>query len=158
MKLLAVAVAGRGLVDPHAPVFGADDEALLRGRAVFETARVYGGRPFRLDAHLDRLAASAARLGLPPVDRDALVLAAEEALDAAGEPDAVLRLLWTPGRRSRLWQQHWRPDRRGAGLCGKACPANHRGVVVTLSALSRHTSARISPIRSPRGGGWARLN
>ena len=46
---------GRGVVDPDVPVLHADDEALLRGRAAFETLRVYGGRPFRLDAHLDRL-------------------------------------------------------------------------------------------------------
>src|SRR4029077_8140443 len=46
VNVLAVAVAGRGLFAPHAPVFAADDEALLRGRAVFETTRVYGGRPF----------------------------------------------------------------------------------------------------------------
>ena len=98
MTLLAVAEAGRGSLAPDAPVFYADDEGVLRGRAVFETIRVYGGRPFRLDAHLDRLAASAARLGLPQVERDALALAVEDALSAANEPDAVLRLLWTPGR------------------------------------------------------------
>jgi hypothetical protein len=44
MTLLAVAVAGRGLVDPDEPVFRADDDALLRGGAAFETIRVYGGR------------------------------------------------------------------------------------------------------------------
>src|SRR5581483_9809193 len=47
------------------PVLHADDEGVLRGRSVFETLRVYGGRPFMLDAHLARLAASAARLRLP---------------------------------------------------------------------------------------------
>jgi branched-subunit amino acid aminotransferase/4-amino-4-deoxychorismate lyase len=98
VTLLAVAEAGRGTLPPDEPVLLADDEGVLRGRAVFETIRVYEGHPFRLEAHLDRLAASAARLWLPPVDRDALVLAAEQALEAAGEPDAVLRLLWTPGR------------------------------------------------------------
>jgi branched-subunit amino acid aminotransferase/4-amino-4-deoxychorismate lyase len=93
VRLLAVAVAGRGVVDPAEPVFGAGDEALLRGRAAFETTRVYGGRPFRLDAHLERLAASAASLGLPaPPPAEAL---AREALDAAGVPDAGLRLYWT---------------------------------------------------------------
>ena len=46
MTLLAVAIAGRGLVDPEEPVFRADDDALLRGGAAFETIRVYGGRPF----------------------------------------------------------------------------------------------------------------
>ena len=65
VHLLAVAVAvPRGLVDPREPVFAADDEALLRGRAVFETVRVYGGRPFLLDAHLARFAVSAERMRL----------------------------------------------------------------------------------------------
>jgi branched-subunit amino acid aminotransferase/4-amino-4-deoxychorismate lyase len=98
VTLLAVAEVGRGSLDPNAPVLHADDGGVLRGRAVFETIRVYDGHPFRLDAHLDRLGVSAARLGLPPVDADGLALAAEEALAAAGRPDAKLRLLWTPGR------------------------------------------------------------
>lgn len=97
MSLLAVGVLGRGLVPVDEPVLHADDEALLRGRAAFETLRVYGGRPFRLEAHLDRLEASALRIGLPPVERAALVGLAAEAV-AVGGPDSVLRLLWTPGR------------------------------------------------------------
>jgi branched-subunit amino acid aminotransferase/4-amino-4-deoxychorismate lyase len=95
VKLLAVAVDGRGLVDPALPVFGAGDEALLRGRAAFETTRVYGGRPFRLDAHLERLAASARSLGLPAPDPAAAGRLGGEALAAAGVPDAGLRLYWT---------------------------------------------------------------
>ena len=59
MNLLAVAVAGRGLVPPDEPVLLADDEALLRGRAAFETMRVYGGVPFRIGEHLARMRASA---------------------------------------------------------------------------------------------------
>ena len=42
MTVLALAVTGRGLVDPTEPVIRADDEGLLRGRAAFETLRVYG--------------------------------------------------------------------------------------------------------------------
>jgi 4-amino-4-deoxychorismate lyase len=77
-------------------VLPADDEALLRGRAVFETLRVYGGRPFRIGGHLERMQASAARLDIPwPGGLEEL---AGEALDAAGEPDAVLRLYLSPGR------------------------------------------------------------
>jgi 4-amino-4-deoxychorismate lyase len=98
MTLLAVAVAGRGLVAPDEPVLYADDEGLIRGRAAFETTRVYGGRPFRLEAHLDRLVGSAARIGLPPVDRGAMEALAADALGAADEPDSVLRLYWTAGR------------------------------------------------------------
>ena len=65
----AAAVAGRGLVDPAAPLVAADDEGFARGRAAFETLRVYGGRPFRLAEHLDRLVASARMLDLPEPDR-----------------------------------------------------------------------------------------
>ena len=98
MTLLAVVELGRGTVPAGAPVLHPDDEGVLRGRAVFETLRVYGGRPFRLAGHLDRFAASAARVGLPPPGRDAFTAAVVEALDAAGASDAVLRLLWTAGR------------------------------------------------------------
>ncbi|HKP17176.1 MAG TPA: aminotransferase class IV [Gaiellaceae bacterium] len=96
MSLLAAAVGGRGLISPDEPVLYADDEALLRGRAVFETLRVYGGRPFRLDDHLARMQASAGRLDIawPPGFDELTALA----LDATGEPDAVLRLYLTAGR------------------------------------------------------------
>jgi 4-amino-4-deoxychorismate lyase len=98
VTVLALAVGGRGLVDPHEPVLHADDEAFLRGRAAFETIRVYAGRPFRLDDHLARLTGSAERLGLPEVDAAAFRTMVREALDAAGAGDVVLRLYFTPGR------------------------------------------------------------
>jgi 4-amino-4-deoxychorismate lyase len=96
LSLLAVAVGGRGLVAVDEPVLLADDEALLRGRAVFETLRVYGGRPFRLAEHLSRMHGSAGRLGI--AFPDGFENLAAQALSAAGEPDAVLRLYLTPGR------------------------------------------------------------
>jgi 4-amino-4-deoxychorismate lyase len=98
MSVLALAVSGKGLVDPDEPVVHADDEALLRGRAAFETLRVYAGRPFKLDAHLARLAGSAARIGIPAPNLAEARELATLALDAAGAPNAVLRLYRTPGR------------------------------------------------------------
>ena len=98
MTLLALAVRGRGIVDPEEPVLHADDEGLIRGRAAFETTRVYIGRPFKLDEHLDRLAGSAARIGLPEVDRKECCSLADAALAKAGVPDCALRLYWTAGR------------------------------------------------------------
>jgi branched-subunit amino acid aminotransferase/4-amino-4-deoxychorismate lyase len=95
MDVCAVAVAGRGLVDPAEPVFAADDEALLRGRSVFETARVYGGHPFLLDRHLARLAVSAEHVRLPPPDRAECERLAELVIDASDEKDLALRLYWT---------------------------------------------------------------
>jgi 4-amino-4-deoxychorismate lyase len=97
MTTLAVAVTGRGVIPVDEPVIRADDEALSRGRAVFETLRVYGGRLFLLDEHLDRLEQSAARIGLDPPPREELEQLSAAALEEAGVPDAMLRLTWTPG-------------------------------------------------------------
>jgi len=94
---LALAVTGRGLVDPTEPVIRADDEGLLRGRAAFETLRVYGGRPFALEAHLDRITASAASIGLPAVERRRLQVLVGLVLPKADGGDASLRLVWTAG-------------------------------------------------------------
>jgi branched-subunit amino acid aminotransferase/4-amino-4-deoxychorismate lyase len=96
-SLRAVAVSGRGLVEPGAPVLTADDEGFTRGRAAFETMRVYGGRPFRLEQHLARLAASSERIGLEAPDKGEVESLAAMALEEAGLSDAVLRLYWTPG-------------------------------------------------------------
>jgi 4-amino-4-deoxychorismate lyase len=97
MSLLALAATGRGLCDPEEPVVRADDEALLRGRAAFETLRVYSGLPFRLEAHLDRLSSSSESIGLPPVTRAEMEELAALVLPVAGPDDAVLRLVWTAG-------------------------------------------------------------
>jgi 4-amino-4-deoxychorismate lyase len=98
VRLLALAVGGRGVVDPDEPVLHADDEGFQRGRAAFETIRVYDGRPFRLNEHLKRLAGSAARLGLAEVDEDQYRELVESALRAAQASEAMLRLYLTAGR------------------------------------------------------------
>jgi branched-subunit amino acid aminotransferase/4-amino-4-deoxychorismate lyase len=98
VTLVALAELGRGVVPPDTPLLHADDEGVLRGRSVFETTRVYNGVPFKLDAHLVRLAASAERLRLPAPPRDVLAALARDAIDAGGLPDATLRFLWTAGR------------------------------------------------------------
>ena len=93
MTLLALAVAGRGVVDPAEPVFFADDEAVVRGTAAFETIRVRRGRPVLLDRHVGRLERSSVALRLPPPE-GAHELAAE-AVAAAGVEEAALRLFRT---------------------------------------------------------------
>lgn len=95
--VLALAVTGRGLVDPSEPVLSADDEGFSRGLAVFETMRVYGGRPFRLEGHIARLGRSAANVGLAVPDPGQIEELAATALGGAQANDAVLRLYWTPG-------------------------------------------------------------
>jgi branched-chain amino acid aminotransferase len=77
----------------------ATDEGLLRGDGVFEVMRLYDGRPFAVDDHLERMAGSARNL-LLPIDIDAVRADIETLLDA-GRPtgDAVLRVLVTRGGR-----------------------------------------------------------
>ncbi|HJW58898.1 MAG TPA: aminotransferase class IV [Actinomycetota bacterium] len=94
---MAVLATGPGVVvGGGRPALDPLDLALVRGDAVFEALRVYAGRPFRLDAHLDRLARSAEAIDLPlPGDLEDL---ATRAVAAAGGGDAVLRLICTRGR------------------------------------------------------------
>jgi len=98
VTLVGLAVLGRGVLPVDTPLLHADDEGVLRGRSVFETLRVYAGTPFKLDEHLDRLAMSAERVQLPPPPRRELAAVAGDAIAAAAEPDATLRLLWIAGR------------------------------------------------------------
>jgi branched-chain amino acid aminotransferase len=72
------------------------DDGLLRGDGVFEVIRIYAGRPFALDEHLERMAGSAAnlRLELSPPDVAADLAAL---LEEAGAVDAAVRVLVTRG-------------------------------------------------------------
>jgi branched-chain amino acid aminotransferase len=90
------------LLRPEEATISILDDGLLRGDGAFEAIKLYGGHPFRLDAHLERLRRSAAAIEL---DHDAGALRGEiEALiAAAGDADAVLRVVLTrAGRRILL--------------------------------------------------------
>jgi branched-chain amino acid aminotransferase len=93
-----------GAVMPAADaVVPATDAGLLRGDGVFEVLRLYAGRPYALDEHLERLARSAANLRLP-IELDAVRADVVRLLDAAGgEPDpGALRIVLTRGGRRVL--------------------------------------------------------
>src|SRR3954449_12725524 len=72
------------------------DDGLYRGDGVFEVIRLYAGRPFALEDHLDRLERSAAAIELP-VDRPALGREIESLLAEFGSDDGQLRILITRG-------------------------------------------------------------
>lgn len=74
------------------------DDGLYRGDGVFEVIRLYGGRPFALPEHLDRLERSAAAIELP-VERDPLEREIDALLEQFGDGDAQLRLVMTRGGR-----------------------------------------------------------
>ncbi|MCX7431094.1 MAG: branched-chain-amino-acid transaminase [Planctomycetia bacterium] len=74
------------------------DHGLLYGDGVFEGLRSYSGRVFRLDAHLDRLWASARAIALEiPLAKDVVAQAVNDTLAANKLVDGYVRLVITRG-------------------------------------------------------------
>jgi len=92
------------LIDADEARIDPADRGLLLADGLFETLRAYGGRPFRLDAHLARLASGAAILALPAPPAPMVAAAVHEALAANGLADATIRVTLTrgPGPRGLL--------------------------------------------------------
>jgi branched-chain amino acid aminotransferase len=74
------------------------DDGLYRGDGAFEVIRLYGGKPFALVDHLDRLVRSAAAIELE-FDRGALEAEIEALLGQAGPVEGQMRLIVTRGGR-----------------------------------------------------------
>jgi branched-chain amino acid aminotransferase len=74
------------------------DHGLLYGDGVFEGIRVYNGRIFECDAHLERLYNSAKAIRLEiPISRDQFKAAMEETVRANGMRDCYIRAVVTRG-------------------------------------------------------------
>jgi branched-chain amino acid aminotransferase len=74
------------------------DRGFLFGDSVYETLRTYGGRPFRLDRHLERLRRSAEALAIPheraPVDVGREI---ERTLASAANDESAVRVVLSRG-------------------------------------------------------------
>ena len=73
------------------------DHGLLVGDGVFETFRVVDGAPFALTRHMQRLAASAAAIGIDVPDESEMRAAISDLVAHAGLEQARLRLTVTSG-------------------------------------------------------------
>jgi 4-amino-4-deoxychorismate lyase len=92
-----VAVLGEGLVPPDTPVIRPDDPGITRGDGCFEGCRLVDGRVDNLDAHLARMARSAAALEIP-FDAAQWRPLIDEAVAAWKHPgEAAMKLLLTRG-------------------------------------------------------------
>jgi branched-chain amino acid aminotransferase len=74
------------------------DNGFTFGDAVYETLRTYGGRPFHLDRHLERLRRSARRLAIAFEATDAAMARDVDALlERAANPESYIRIIVTRG-------------------------------------------------------------
>src|SRR5690242_13773331 len=74
------------------------DHGLLYGDGVFEGIRIYGGKPFRLKEHVDRLFESARAIHLEvPLSRDQMAEAILFTVKANDKKDGYVRPLVTRG-------------------------------------------------------------
>ncbi len=74
------------------------DHGLLYGDGVFEGMRIYGGRVFRLEEHIDRLYDSARAILLEiPISKSQMISAVNETVAASGLEDGYVRLVITRG-------------------------------------------------------------
>ena len=107
------------------------DEGLQRGDGVFEVIRLYAGRPFALDEHLDRLERSAAAIELR-VERATLETEIATLLKRFGEHEGQLRLIITRGARRIALTENLPP----------------RGNTVTLASVSYSPTIILTGVKS----------
>lgn len=126
------------------------DHGLLYGDGVFEGIRVYGGRPFLLEEHLERLEASARAIVLDlPVERSEIAALCLEAAQRAGLDEGYLRLVVTRGAGALGVSPHTCPR---ASLIVIAAPLTlypperyRDGVRLVTSSLRRSASDALPP-------------
>jgi branched-chain amino acid aminotransferase len=74
------------------------DRGFLYGDSVYEVIRTYGGEPFAVDEHLERLRRSAVLLGIElPLPSEALAGEIRRALEATGNSESYIRVVVTRG-------------------------------------------------------------
>jgi branched-chain amino acid aminotransferase len=86
------------LVAPDQAFISVFDRGFLYGDSVYEVVRTYGGVPFELDAHLERLENSAALIGLAlPWPRERFAAEVHRTVQASGNAETYARIVVTRG-------------------------------------------------------------
>jgi branched-chain amino acid aminotransferase len=138
---------------PEARILAADD-GLLRGDGVFEVIRLYEGRPFALDEHLDRLERSAASIELP-VERDVLEGEIDVLLGQFGEHEGQLRLVVTRGGRRLAFTENLPEHSATVSLASVDCSPT---IILTgVKSLSYGANMQATRLAKAKGAGEALL-
>lgn len=142
---------GDRLVPPEAARIDPADRGLLLGDGLFETLRAYAGRPFRLDAHVARLAAGATALGIPlPLPSARIAAAVVETLAANRlGGDAAVRITLTrgPGLRGLLPPGAPRPTLMVTAASFTPAPPG-RALAAITSAIRRNEHSPLAQLKS----------
>jgi branched-chain amino acid aminotransferase len=143
------------------------DHGLLTGDGVFETLRVYDGRPFAVRRHLARLERSATGLGLTAPPADVLRAALDAVVRANGFEQARLRVTVTGGP-APLGSERGdvaptvivaggplRPADEPADVVVVPWPRNERGALAGLKTISYGENVVALAYARERGAGEA---
>jgi branched-chain amino acid aminotransferase len=85
------------LLPPEEATVPVLDRGFLYGDSVYEVVRTYGGRPFELLRHLQRMERTADRLGLTLPPREHVERELARTLAASGNPESYARIVVTRG-------------------------------------------------------------
>ncbi len=116
------------------------DSSVLRGDGCFEVIKVYGGRPFELAAHLDRLERSATAVDIELPERSELAEWISESAEKAGE--GATRVVVTRGSsvpgiehgpRVIVFTHEWAPPADETVLAPVAAPWHAAGAPWALA-------------------------
>lgn len=102
---MRVLIDGELVADAEATI-SVFDWGVVRGFGCFEVIRSYGGKPFRSGAHIDRMAVSAAALGIDLPPRQDLMSWVAAQAEAGG--DCLVRAYTTAGSRDSLYSSRSR--------------------------------------------------
>ena len=138
------------IVPEHEARVSVFDHGLLYGDGVFEGLRSYSGRVFRLDAHLDRLWASAKAICLTiPLSKEAVAQAVNDTLAANNLVDGYVRLIVTRGVGSLGLDPNRTRDPQVIVIADTIAlyPKEHyeKGLRIVTAATQRVQSAALSP-------------
>ncbi len=138
------------IVPEHEACVSVFDHGLLYGDGVFEGLRSYSGRVFRLDAHLDRLWASAKAICLTiPLSKEAVAQAVNDTLAANNLVDGYVRLIVTRGVGSLGLDPNRTRDPQVIVIADTIAlyPKEHyeKGLRIVTAATQRVQSAALSP-------------
>lgn len=134
-----------GAIGPTAAAtVGLKDDGLYRGDGAFEVIRLYGGKPFALVDHLDRLQRSVGAIELE-FDRGALEAEIDALLAEAGPVEGQLRLIVTRGGRRIAATEPIPAHPETLSLAGVTyCPSVILNGVKSLSYAANMQATRIA--------------